>query len=171
MDTPPHAIPRRWARRLFLAFLIVLAVSCVRGRRGVGPSAYVPGIWPTGPAARQISSPFGYRKDPFTRQRRFHTGIDIAGPKKSPVVATAHGRVVFAGRNGNYGKTVIIDHGSGYQTRYAHLARIKTKKGKRVKRGEVIGKLGQTGRATGPHLHYEVRRNGKPVDPRPYLKP
>ncbi len=161
---------RRWTRYGLLVLLILSAATCARGRRDADPSAYVPCIWPTPHAARSITSNFGYRNDPFSDQRRFHTGIDIAAPRKSRVVATAYGRVSYTGRDrGGYGKHVIIDHANGYQTLYAHLARIETKSGKRVKRGQVIGKLGKTGRATRPHLHYEVRRNGKSVNPRPYL--
>ena len=98
-----------------------------------------------------------------------HQGIDLAAPKGSPVWATADGEVVFAGRGGRYGRTVVVDHGNGYRTRYAHLKKIETKQGKQVRRGDVVGRVGASGRASGSHLHYEVIRNGVPVDPRPYL--
>lgn len=130
----------------------------------------VPSIWPVSAPERQITSGFGYRQDPTTGKQRFHAGVDIAAPRKSPVVATAPGIVRYTGRDrGGYGKLVIIDHAGGYETLYGHLARITARRGKRVKRGETIGTLGETGRATGPHLHYEVRLNGTPVAPTPYL--
>ena len=149
---------------------IALLPGCARFGPKAGPADYVPSIWPTPEAHGPISSSFGVRKDPFTGESRFHNGIDIAAPKKSPVVATACGRVTFAGKTrGGYGKLVRIDHQNGYQTCYAHLRRIKTRCGKFVKRGEKIGAVGATGRATGSHLQYEVRKNGKPVDPQPFL--
>jgi murein DD-endopeptidase MepM/ murein hydrolase activator NlpD len=98
-----------------------------------------------------------------------HQGIDLAAPKGTPVSATAAGKVVFAGRSGRFGRLVVIDHGGAYETRYAHLKKIKADAGERVERGEVIGTVGRSGNATGYHLHYEVRREGVPVDPRPFL--
>ena len=98
-----------------------------------------------------------------------HEGIDLAAPAGTPVWATADGTVVVAGKDGSYGKTVLIDHGAGYGTRYAHLKKIETKKGKRVERGDTIGRVGKSGNASGAHLHYEVLRNGVPVNPRVYL--
>jgi murein DD-endopeptidase MepM/ murein hydrolase activator NlpD len=98
-----------------------------------------------------------------------HEGIDLAAPAGTPVWATADGTVVDTGRGGRFGKTVVIDHGAGYRTRYAHLKKIDTEKGKRVKRGDVIGRVGKSGNASGPHLHYEVLKNGVPVNPRGYL--
>jgi len=84
-------------------------------------------------------------------------------------VATAAGRVIFAGRSGAYGRMVVIDHGNGFETRYAHLASTTVRKGERVRRGELIGRVGKSGNATGYHLHYEVRQNGRPVDPWPFM--
>ena len=121
-----------------------------------------PSIWP---ASGWISSPFGIRRDPFTGRRRFHEGIDITNRVGAPVIAPADGVVVFAGRNGGYGKVIYISHGFGITTRYGHLSRILVKVGQHVQRGDVIGKIGNTGRSTGPHLHYEVRINNKPVNP------
>lgn len=109
------------------------------------------------------------RKHPVSGVWKQHNGIDIAAPKGTPVVATANGSVAFSGWEGRYGKIVKIDHGNGIQTCYAHLHRRKVRRGKRVKRGKVVGKVGQTGNATGPHVHYEVRVNGRPTNPRPYL--
>lgn len=116
------------------------------------------------PVIGRITSGFG------RRGRGFHPGIDIAGPVGTPIRATADGIVVFASRKGGYGKLIEIDHGNGYSTRYGHLMGFAVKKGERVRKGQVIGWIGLTGRTTGPHLHYEVRRNNIPVNPRRYLK-
>ena len=135
-------------------------------RSNQGFFASTPSIWPTD---GWVTSGFGYRKSPFTDRREFHKGVDIAGPPGTPVYATAKGRVIFAGRDGAYGLTVALDHGSGIVTSYAHLQRIAVKDGQGVSRGELIGYMGKTGRTTGPHLHYEVRLNGIPVDPMRYI--
>ncbi|MBE3562869.1 MAG: peptidoglycan DD-metalloendopeptidase family protein [Hydrogenibacillus schlegelii] len=121
------------------------------------------------PAAGRVTSGFGFRLDPFTRTQRFHEGVDFAHAVGTPVVATAKGTVVFAGRDGGYGLMVEIDHGGGLSTVYAHLSAIAVRVGETVDKGAVIGRMGNTGRSTGPHLHYEVRRYGRPVDPAPYL--
>lgn len=126
----------------------------------------IPMRWPTW---GKISSRYGWRKDPFTGQRAWHTGIDIAAPSGRSVVATAEGRVVFAGWNGNYGKCVIVRHQFGYETVYGHLSKILVNPGDLVKKNQVIAKVGSTGRSTGPHLHYEVRRYGNVVNPWPHL--
>jgi murein DD-endopeptidase MepM/ murein hydrolase activator NlpD len=135
------------------------------------PSLAVPGIWPVDHPSRTITSPFGERTDPrrFRSRRRFHTGVDIAAPKGSPVVATGDGVVCHAGRVSGYGRVVRIDHGNGYVTVYAHLAEIRTRMGRRVMRGDVIGSVGKSGHATGPHVHYEVHNRGRRVDPKSYL--
>lgn len=116
-----------------------------------------------------ISSRFGYRKSPFTGANEFHSGVDIATHQGTPVMASAAGIVTFAGTNGALGKTVEIDHGFGIVTRYGHLNRIRVKENQKVLRGEVIGKVGTTGRSTGPHLHYEVRLNDIPVNAEKYM--
>jgi murein DD-endopeptidase MepM/ murein hydrolase activator NlpD len=103
------------------------------------------------------------------RGRSTHRGIDLSIPKGSKVWSTAPGRVVFAGKSGDFGRLVVVDHGDGWETRYAHLKSIEVKKGKQVNRGQTIGTVGKSGNASGYHLHYEVRRNGSPVDPVPYL--
>jgi murein DD-endopeptidase MepM/ murein hydrolase activator NlpD len=121
-----------------------------------------PSIWP---AHGWLSSTVGYRRDPVTGGADFHTGLDIAGDRGEPVYATAAGKVSFAGRSGNYGNFVIIDHGFGLQTRYGHLLKFTVKPGDPVKRGAQIGQVGATGRATGYHLHYEVMANGKLLNP------
>jgi murein DD-endopeptidase MepM/ murein hydrolase activator NlpD len=111
-----------------------------------------------------VSSEFGYRNSPFTGKREFHSGVDIAHNSGAPVHATAAGTVIHAGYQSVLGKTVTIDHGFGIITRYAHLSSIAVAAGQLVQQGEVIAKVGSTGRSTGPHLHYEVRVNEIPVD-------
>ena len=113
-----------------------------------------------------LTSTYGYRDDPFTHLRTPHHGIDLAGPSGLEVHCTGEGKVILASVNRHgYGKEVVVDHGFGYTTRYAHLQDILVKNGQTVKRGEVIGKMGSTGRSTGPHLHYEVKKNGRTVNP------
>ncbi len=121
------------------------------------------------PVYGRITSHIGWRKNPFGSGYEFHSGIDIAAPQGSRVRATADGVVVFAGWYGDYGKTVIIRHPSGYLTLYGHLSQVDVKEGQRVKAGDVVGRVGSTGRSTGPHLHYEVIRDNKPVDPSKFL--
>jgi len=112
-----------------------------------------------------VSSRFGYRESPFTGRREFHRGLDIATHAGSPIIAPADGLVTFAGRKGLMGNMVTIEHGFGMVTRYGHAQKLLKKKGTRVKRGETIALVGNTGRSTGPHLHYEVRLNGVAVNP------
>ncbi|MEM6666481.1 MAG: M23 family metallopeptidase [Pseudomonadota bacterium] len=113
----------------------------------------------------RMSSRFGPRIDPFLGRRAFHSGLDFAAPRGTRLSAPAAGRIIRAGRMGGYGRTVEIDHGNGITTRYAHMNRISVKRGQRVSPGQKIGTVGSTGRSTGPHLHYEVRIDGKAVDP------
>jgi murein DD-endopeptidase MepM/ murein hydrolase activator NlpD len=117
-----------------------------------------------------MSSPFGMRMDPFLNRPAIHTGLDMRGDTGDPVRATANGRVAIAGREGGYGNMVEIDHGNGFATRYGHLSEIDVKVGQTVRIGETIGKIGSTGRSTGPHLHYETRINGEAVDPQKFLR-
>lgn len=116
-----------------------------------------------------LASPFGLRRDPFTKKRAMHYGVDLAGWTNAAVYSTAPGKVVFAGRKGRYGKIVEIDHGFGIRTRYAHLRRINVKTGQQLVHRQKIGVLGSTGRSTGPHVHYEVRFEGKPLNPRKFI--
>lgn len=116
-----------------------------------------------------ISSRFGQRTDPFTGRRAFHQGIDFAGREGSEVLAVASGVVIWSGERYGYGQLVEINHGNGYVTRYAHNSNNLVSVGDTVKRGQVIARLGDTGRATGPNLHFEVLRNGRPVDPMSYV--
>jgi hypothetical protein len=118
----------------------------------------------------RISDQFGTRRDPFTRERRFHQGIDFVGPIGVPIYASGNGRVVVAEYSFfGYGNVVLIDHGFGYQTRYAHLKKIDVKLGDTVVRGQKVGSLGNSGRSTGPHLHYEVIYRNRTVDPLNYF--
>ncbi len=128
--------------------------------------ASTPTIWPI---RGWITSPFGHRVSPFTGTLQMHDGLDICARLGTPIKATAAGVIIYSGWKSQYGKTVTIDHGYGYLTRYAHMSKIIAKNGQRIKRGEIIGNVGSTGRSTGPHLHYEVRVNGLPVDPKKYL--
>lgn len=117
-----------------------------------------------------MSSPFGMRMDPFLGGPAIHTGIDLRGDIGDPVRVTANGRVTRAGWAGGYGNMVEVDHGNGLSTRYGHMSKIEVKVGDRVKIGQTIGRIGSTGRSTGPHLHYETRINDKPVNPQKFLR-
>jgi murein DD-endopeptidase MepM/ murein hydrolase activator NlpD len=117
-----------------------------------------------------MSSPFGMRMDPFLGRPAVHTGIDLRGEVGEPVRATATGSVTIAGREGGYGNMVEISHGNGLATRYGHLSQISVKIGQVVRIGEIVGRIGSTGRSTGPHLHYETRINGEAVDPQKFLR-
>ncbi len=116
-----------------------------------------------------ITSRFGYRKSPFTGRKEFHSGLDIASKSGTKVIVTANGIVSFAARKMYIGNLVVIDHGYGRVTKYGHLKKTLVKRGQKVKRGDVIGLLGNTGRSTGPHVHYEVKINGTPVNPLKYI--
>lgn len=121
-------------------------------------------------ASTHISSGFGYRSDPFAGSPAFHAGLDFKGPTGAPIYAAARGKVVSVGRRAGYGNCVDIDHGNGLRTRYAHMSAFRTRVGQSVIAGQVIGAVGSTGRSTGPHLHFEVRLHGRPVNPRPFLE-
>jgi murein DD-endopeptidase MepM/ murein hydrolase activator NlpD len=118
----------------------------------------------------EVSSPFGYRPDPFLGRPALHPGVDLVQDYGAEIHATAAGRVVHAGPMGGYGEMVEIDHGNGLATRYGHMSEILVEEGQEVKAGAVLGRLGSTGRSTGPHLHYEVRVDGEPVDPERFLQ-
>jgi len=128
--------------------------------------ASVPSVWPT---RGWVTSDFGSRVDPYTSERVMHAGIDIAGPHGKEIISPSDGTVVFAGLEGGYGNVVVIDHGYGIKSRFGHLASIKVKPGERVRRGDLIAAMGNTGRSTGPHLHYEVRVNGIAQNPRKFI--
>jgi murein DD-endopeptidase MepM/ murein hydrolase activator NlpD len=115
---------------------------------------------------KRLASGFGYRIDPVYKTVKFHAGLDFAAPQGTPIYATANGVVKTAGNLGNgYGNHVVLSHGYGYETLYGHMFRIKVKPGERIKRGEIIGWVGSTGKSTGPHCHYEVHKNGQHLDP------
>lgn len=122
------------------------------------------------PVSGPITSPFGMRTDPLGRGFRMHTGIDIGAPMGSTVTASAGGRIIYAGWEGGYGNTIIIDHGGATSTLYAHLSQIFISQGQDVQRGQAIGAVGCTGNCTGPHLHFEIRLNGVPTDPTARLR-
>ncbi len=128
--------------------------------------ASTPAIMPTD---GWLSSGFGYRISPFTDGREFHKGLDIGARKGTPVLSTADGIITYAGRKGSFGKVIVVNHGHGMISRYAHLSQIVRKRGESVKRGDVIGKVGNTGRSTGTHLHYEISLNGLRVNPANYI--
>ena len=128
--------------------------------------ASTPSIWPT---RGWVTSDFGTRIDPYTADRKMHQGMDIATPHGQPIYTPSDGTVVFVGTEGGYGKVLVVDHGYGVKTRYAHVSEIHVKLGQRVNRGDKVASVGNTGRSTGPHLHYEVRVNGIPENPRKFI--
>ena len=121
------------------------------------------------PTKGWVTSGFGYRISPFTGLREFHKGLDIATRRGMPIIATADGIISFIGNSGLLGKVIVIDHGHGIVTRYGHVEKVITKRGQAVKRGDNIAHIGVSGRTTGPHVHYEVRLKGIPVDPSKYI--
>ncbi|MBI5843839.1 MAG: peptidoglycan DD-metalloendopeptidase family protein [Deltaproteobacteria bacterium] len=122
------------------------------------------------PVNGEISSVFGYRVSPFSSGWELHKGIDISAPTGTPVAAPAAGVVSFAGRKSGYGNAIMMDHGKSTETLYGHLSAILVREGSTVKKGDIIGLVGSTGQSTGPHLHYEVRLNGNPVNPEKYMR-
>ena len=147
-------------RRLGLSLARMDALQ--RGLQGI------PQVIPA--AGTHISSGFGYRSDPFAGSPAFHAGLDFKGPTGTPIFSAARGRVTFVGQRPGYGNVVEINHGNGLRTRYAHMSAFRTQVGDPVTGGQIIGAVGSTGRSTGPHLHFEVRLNGQPVNPRPFLE-
>src|SRR5262249_1573718 len=130
-------------------------------------ASYTPSIWPV---LGHITDPFGERLDPFSGEGAFHTGVDISTEYGAPVHATADGIVTVAENRAGYGRVVLVDHGFGITTWYGHLSAFSAVVGSRVKRGQVVGYTGISGRSTGPHVHYEVRLNNAPVNPWRYLR-
>ena len=157
---PTMAAPRLAAAALLLAAMTF--AGCAGSRPEA--SVTVPSGWPLPGDVGVVSSSFGAPRGAGT-----HQGIDFSAPRGTKVIATADGVVAFAGRSGDYGRTVVIEHGDGWETRYAHLHRIRVEEGDRVRRGRALGTVGHSGNARGAHLHYELRRNGVPIDPRPTL--
>ncbi len=143
-------------------------IAAARRAAGITTPESAPGAlaWPV---TGVITSPFGWRRSPFGSTPEFHQGLDIGANMGTPVKAAASGTIISAGWYGGYGNYILIDHGGGMSTGYGHLSRIDVSNGQQVQRGQLIGAVGSTGMSTGPHLHFEVRISGKPVDPTAYL--
>ena len=141
-------------------------------RASLGPQidTGIPYLWPMMSASYRLSSPFGWRIDPVHRRRAWHAGMDFADRVGSPVVAAADGVISFSGGRMVYGNTVEITHKNGFMTRYAHLSRAIAKEDSRVQAGDLIALLGNTGRSTGPHLHFEIHRNKTALNPFPFIR-
>ncbi|MFU0799959.1 MAG: M23 family metallopeptidase [Xylanivirga thermophila] len=121
------------------------------------------------PVKGRITSRFGIRNDPFNSTKKFHAGLDVAAPRGTPIKSAASGTVIMADRNSGYGNMIMIDHGNGLSTVYGHASKLLVKEGDKIKKGDIIAEVGSTGRSTGPHLHFEVRLNGEPIDPVNYI--
>jgi murein DD-endopeptidase MepM/ murein hydrolase activator NlpD len=145
-----------------------LGLSLARMDALVSGLASLPQVQPAHVA--YVSSSYGYRADPFNGGAAFHAGLDFPGPLGSPIYAAARGTVTFVGQKQGYGNCIEVSHGNGLMTRYAHLSGFGARMGQPVKAGDRIGAMGSTGRSTGPHLHFEVRINDRPVNPRPFLE-
>lgn len=150
----------------FLQTTKVLSLQGHRSRGLFAPTPSQPNLWPV---EGRLMGAFGRRTDPFSGEGAMHMGVDISAPTGTPVRATADGVVVFAQVESGYGKLIRVDHGNGVQTYYAHLSKFFVNVGQDVHRGEMIGAVGSTGRVTAPHLHYEVRVGGAPMNPGHYL--
>jgi murein DD-endopeptidase MepM/ murein hydrolase activator NlpD len=155
---------RFWLRSSVLAFLL-LPLMLIGGL--IGPAFAAD--YGFAPISGKMTSPFGWRVDPMTGSQRFHGGIDLAAASGEPVYATQAGVVMFSGAYGGYGNVVVLNHGNALFTLYGHNSQLLVKAGEMVYRGQVISKVGSTGRSTGPHLHFEVHHNGQYVNPVTYL--
>lgn len=170
--TPEDAFDRSVEQYTFLkknAAAIAISAGGLRLMPAVSfaDSTYIPSMWPV---MGHITAGFGERLDPFSGEGAFHTGLDVASDYGAPVHVTADGVVTVVENHAGYGRLVVVDHGFGITTWYAHLSAFATIAGARVKRGQVIGYCGISGRSTGPHVHYEVRVNNAPVNPARYMK-
>lgn len=146
-----------------------LSAKILKLQQETGPYSGGKMKWPV-PSSGRITSYFGYRIHPIFKSKKLHTGIDIGAPTGSSVVAASDGKVIYSDWLGSYGKAVMLDHGGGIVTLYGHNSSLTVKVGQRVERGNTIAKIGSTGNSTGPHLHFEVRKNGAYVDPLPWVK-
>ena len=161
----------QWAVRPSLLLILVMGVAggCARGHHEIEPlplrDASMPDRWPLAQSEYRITSEFGEARS----GGRIHNGMDIAAPKDTPVLATADGQVTFAGVFKGYGNLVVLFHREGLETAYGHLNSMAVRAGNSIQQGQVIGGVGCTGNATGPHLHYEVRAHGEAVDPRDFV--
>lgn len=126
-----------------------------------------PTLWPT--TSKRLTSSFGYRRDPMTGRAAFHAGVDIAGKIGDPVFAAADGKVITASSDNSHGKYIVVQHPKGYKTWYMHLSKIEVKENDEITKGQQIGQLGNTGRSTGPHLHFQIVRNDQTIDPLPFI--
>jgi len=170
--TPEDAFDRSIEQYSFLQRNAAVIAASSEGLRllpatAFADSSYTPSIWPV---LGRVTDGFGERLDPFSGEGAFHTGVDVSADYGAPVHVTADGTVLNAGQHSGYGRVVVVDHGFGLTTWYAHLSSYAVIPGTRVRRGEVIGYAGISGRSTGPHVHYEVRVNNAPVNPRHYMK-
>ncbi|MEW6545306.1 MAG: M23 family metallopeptidase [Bacillota bacterium] len=154
------------AREVMARYFSLEAWRNILGGKKTQPAEELPLLWPT---RGQVTSGFGWRKDPATGKEEFHEGLDIAAPAGTPVLAAGAGTVKAVRSSPAYGKVVEIEHGGGMTTVYAHLAEVVVKEKQKVTAGEQVASVGQTGNARAPHLHFEVRLDGKPVDPLTYL--
>jgi murein DD-endopeptidase MepM/ murein hydrolase activator NlpD len=170
--TPQDAFDRSVEQYTFLkrnAAVIAISSGGLRlmPAMSFADSSYTPSIWPV---LGHITDSFGERLDPFSGEGAFHTGVDVSSDYGAPVHATADGIITIAENHAGYGRLVVIDHGFGITTWYAHLSSFSAVPGARVKRGEVVGYTGFSGRSTGPHVHYEVRMNNAPINPWRYMR-
>ncbi len=145
--------------------------AMIRKMQGGDSEALGTGVytWPT-PGYSNITSPYGMRFHPILKTRKMHTGVDIGAPMSATIVAADSGKIIHAGWMGGYGQVLVVDHGNGISTLYAHQSAFLVSNGQTVNRGDPIGKVGSTGWSTGPHLHFEVRINGSYTDPMPYIQ-
>ena len=146
-----------------------IEAKIIKLQRNTGPYSGGQMEWPA-PGYYRVTSPYGYRIHPILKVKKLHTGIDIGAPTGGNIVAAAAGTVIYSGSLGGYGNTIMLDHGGGIVTLYAHNSRLMVKEGTVVKRGDIVSKAGSTGMSTGPHLHFEVRKNGAYQDPMTWLK-
>lgn len=161
-------VPWRGGREQLPAELEELASALTRMEFLERSLIAIPSGRPT--VAPMETSSYGYRRDPFNGQAAFHAGVDFPGRRGQPILAAANGRVSYVGTRQGYGKVVEVDHGHGLMTRYAHLSGFSARTGQAIARGEALGRMGSTGRSTGTHLHFEVRLNGRAINPRRFLE-